>query len=316
MAPDVKSVAKRIVSAVAAGVASAGLLPRRVIVRVDGGICSQMHFWLVGQVFARKGCHVTFDTRWFAECGMDNDGRFSRNFDLLKAFPRLPFRSESEGLIRRLYISAFYSFNNYYDVGSGTSWQKMSPPLYLDGYYRDSDDMFGAMFDESFPVDTGLLPEDNVAVLNDIEAASLSGDSCAVHIRRGDLARYEAAYGSPVSEEYFRQSVSVVLEESPEAHFFLFSDEPDWCREHIVPGLGEAKLTVVDVNGSDRGWCDLILMSRCRHQVTSQGSMGKYAALLRPARLRDGLVTLPPNANSREWPARFDNARIIANNQD
>lgn len=306
----VKTSLKRCASAVGRLLVDMRMLPRRSYVKVDGGICSQMHFYLVGRILARRGHEVRFDTTWYRDSGMDSDGRFCRNFDILKVFPDLDFPIDNTGLIRWLYTKAFYRRNDYYDTAAKTDWQQVSVPVFFDGYFRDSDDMYGKLFDETFVVDTSVLPEDNLVVLSAIDAATRDADSCAVHIRRGDLARYEKAYGEPATAEYFKAATAAVRAENPDVRFFLFSDEPDWCRSHVVPLLGDGEVTVVDVNGSDRGWCDLILMSRCRHHVTSQGSMGKYAALLRTPALRDGLVVLPPNATSSEWTARF--AREIA----
>lgn len=38
--------------------------------------------------------------------------------------------------------------------------------------------------------------------------------------------------------------------------------------------------SVVDINGSDKGYMDLYLISHCKHQITSKGTLGKYGALL------------------------------------
>lgn len=312
MPAQLKARLKGIVASAARGLVSLRILPRRVIINVDGGICSQMHFCLVGRVLAARGAEVRFDTNWFRKSGMDNDGRFCRNFDLLKAFPRLDFPVENTGLLRRLYISAFYRHNDYYDTTRAHEWMNVVAPVYFDGYFRDTDGMFGAFFSDLFRVDTSVLPADNLPVLAEIEEAGRGGGSCAVHIRRGDLARYEKAYGDPATVGYFREAVAKVRAESPGTRFFVFSDEPDWCRCHVLPAIGESGVSVVDVNGSDRGWCDLILMSRCNHHVTSQGSMGKYAALLREPAQRAGLVTLPPNATSTEWLCRFPHATAIS----
>lgn len=311
MAKTFRQFVKQGVSALARGLAVAGVLPRRVYVRMDGGICSQMHFYLVGESLAVKGLDVRYDTTWYAENGMDNDGKYCRNFDLLKAFPALDLRTGNRDRLRRVYISCFYRYNDYYDPHVGISWQDVSPPVYFDGYFRDSDEMFGCLFDFLFRVDTGLLPDDNIPFLETIEDSNSMADSCAVHIRRGDLARYEKAYGAPVAGAYFKKGISEILTLSPETRFYVFSDEPEWCRENILHDIDSAEITVVDVNGSDRGWCDMILMSRCHHQIASQGSMGKYAALLRPRHLRDGLVTLPPNDNSDEWLMRFGRVKIL-----
>lgn len=60
-----------------------------IIIRSDGGICSQIDFVALGQYFADKGYEVKYDLSWFDECGKSTDGRFARNYDMPKAFPDL-----------------------------------------------------------------------------------------------------------------------------------------------------------------------------------------------------------------------------------
>lgn len=38
---------------------------RRVIVYMDGGICSQINQYVIGQLIARKGYQVSYDTTFF-----------------------------------------------------------------------------------------------------------------------------------------------------------------------------------------------------------------------------------------------------------
>lgn len=91
-----------------------------------------------------------------------------------------------------------------------------------------------------------------------------------------------------------------------EANFFIFSDEPDWCQENVTRFMPEGTYKIMDQNGSDKGYIDLALMSRCHCIIASQGSMGKYGALLRPEGYRDGLVVLLKN-HLEEWGGRFPN---------
>ncbi len=280
---------------------------------MDGGICSQMHFYLVGSMLESRGNKVWYDLNWFKTDGKDLDGRFCRNFDLPKLFPRLKFHDTKSSIIRRIYISSFYKLNDYYDTESSmTAWLECDSPTYLDGYFHDTEDMYGATFRKLFEADMSVLPETNIPIKNKIIESSREGDTCAVHIRRGDLARYNRAYGKPVGADYFIKSFARVSEHAEgKVRYFVFSDEPEWFRETIEPSLRQYAITLCDVNGSDRGWCDLLLMSRCHHQITSQGSMGKYAALMRPEDLMDGLVTLPPNTTSAEWERRYLSAITI-----
>ena len=45
----------------------------------------------------------------------------------------------------------------------------------------------------------------------------------------------------------------------------------------IIPVKIEYKVVQ---NGSEKGYIDLFLISMCKHQITSKGSLGKYGALL------------------------------------
>lgn len=307
---SVKSCIKRVVVAITRALVSCRVIPNRIILRMDGGICSQMHFYLVGSMLEQRGKNVVYDLNWYKTDGKDLDGRFCRNFDLLKLFPHLKFRHTKSVILRQLYISSFYKRNDYFDSTSNkTAWLDCGTPTYLDGYFQDSDEMYGEMFRRFFEADMSVLPETNIPLKETIIKASRDGDTCAVHIRRGDLAQYNRAYGDPVGVDYFIKSIEKVYEHANgQVSFFVFSDEPEWFRVTILPGLEKYEITICDINGSDRGWCDLLLMSCCHHQITSQGSMGKYAALMRPERLIDGLVTLPLNATSAEWQRRYPTA--------
>ena len=61
------------------------------VVRVDGGICSQIAFIAYGHEIAKiTGCPVKYDLSWFRDCAMDFDGKQVRNWDWPKAFPEMP----------------------------------------------------------------------------------------------------------------------------------------------------------------------------------------------------------------------------------
>jgi len=315
---SVKSYLKQVFGKFSLVLVACRIIPNRIIIRMDGGICSQMHFYLVGSMLERRGKKVWYDLRWYKTDGKDLDGKFCRNFDLLKLFPNLNFHDTRSVVLRQIYISSFYRRNDYFDNDSNkTAWLECGTPTYLDGYFHDTEEMYGQTFRKLFEADTSVLPETNISLKNRIIETSRTGDTCAVHIRRGDLARYNRAYGDPVGVDYITKSFAKVSEHAcGKVSFFLFSDEPEWFRTTILPQLNKYEITICDINGSDRGWCDLLLMSLCHHQITSHGSMGKFAALMRPEGQTDGLVTLPPNSTSAEWQLRYPTAVIISTDEE
>ena len=67
----------------------------KVIVFMDGGICSQMLMYIQGQYYAEQGLDVRYDTRWFDVCGKDQFGNHPRIFEFTEMWPTLPFKKIS-----------------------------------------------------------------------------------------------------------------------------------------------------------------------------------------------------------------------------
>lgn len=46
-----------------------GMLAPKVVLLMDGGVCSQMHQYLLGHLFGQKGYRVEYDLTFFKEWG-------------------------------------------------------------------------------------------------------------------------------------------------------------------------------------------------------------------------------------------------------
>ena len=80
-----------------------GLFKPEVVIYVDGGICSQMHQYLLGRYYAEQGFRVSYDIGWYARNGKDNNGIHSRIFEFRELWPELPMEIASSSRV------AFYS---------------------------------------------------------------------------------------------------------------------------------------------------------------------------------------------------------------
>ena len=87
------------------------LIAPQVIVLMDGGVCSQMHQYLLGRIFENGGHKVLYDLSFYEEWGTDMDYQFVRNFDLLKAFPYLKVKSASK-LALSVYKKKYFNLGN------------------------------------------------------------------------------------------------------------------------------------------------------------------------------------------------------------
>jgi hypothetical protein len=77
--------------------------------------------------------------------------------------------------------------------------------------------------------------------------------------------------------DYYRRAVDVILQQCRGAHFFVFSDDPDWARANVeVP----APLHFVTHNSARPDFEDLRLMSLCRHHIIANSSFSWWGAWL------------------------------------
>lgn len=256
------------------------IISSKVIVQMDGGICSQMHQYLLGYCYSVKGEQIYYDLSFFEEWGSDLNLHFTRNFDLLKAFPYLPFKKASKTMVqvyRRKYFNEGNNTEGNLRIDDYSFLQKASP-IYLGGYYQLPSDVWLDSFRSLFKLTPDVLDIPNRRLYDEIAKVDCS---VAVHVRRGDLKEEIFAYGKPATMSYFREAVRFFREKLLTPYFYFFSDEPDWVAEVLVHNLSLAgNYKVVSINGSDRGYMDLYLIASCKHQITSKGTLGKYGALL------------------------------------
>ena len=236
---------------------------KHVIIYVDGGFCSQILFFSLGLFFESKGYDVKYDLQWFKTFGKDIDNKFDRSFVMNQAFPNLKYKVAPQYLCK-IYKRFFKK-----------DWSENKIPnhLYIKYFWgslrRQQFIKHKDFFVKNFkPVDLYLVKD----LLKDIE----TDNSCAVHVRRGDLAKYDPAYGNPPAAEDFIKAINNVLKQRPDSVFYFFSDEMDWVKANIIPKLDKkVKYRLCDKNGSDKGYLDLYLISRAKSIIASQGSFGK-----------------------------------------
>lgn len=251
------------------------MLDNVVIVRVDGGICSQVEFVALGLYLSRRfNVKIKYDLSWFEKVGKDINGVFVRNWDMPKAFPGFALEVAGEDEILRVRRTGSVCET----LEECLALCERGVSVYICGY----PDRLPALTElrEEFRVGFSPVVEgDSLTLLNEVTRSN----SCAVHVRRGDLSTYINGYGRPATVKYFQDAMKIVSALHPETRFYIFSDEPDWVRENIIRcGIPERPCKLCDVNGSDKGYLDLFLMSRCRRIVSSHGSMGVLAAFLSP----------------------------------
>lgn len=105
--------------------------------------------------------------------------------------------------------------------------------------------------------------------------------SVGIHVRRGDFQ----AVGWDLPAEVYKPACLQVLEEHPDAHFFIISDDLDWCRENKKKlGFSLARQTTyVEGNTGKNSYIDMQLLSMCKGMVrNAESSFSQVAGWLNP----------------------------------
>lgn len=115
----------------------------------------------------------------------------------------------------------------------------------------------------------------------DVAAQMMSTDAVVVHVRRGD----RVALGVADADEYYRDFVERIaaLEEYPDKHLFVFSDDLDYCRAHRhelgLDLLGD-RVTFVEGNRHFASIDDFHLMSLGKVMVCGVSGFSATAAMV------------------------------------
>ena len=188
-----------------------------------------------------------------------------------------------------------WSYDNYFanplPTGSIPAAQLYQQPGYA---YTPVDlpvgnwDLRGSFQSERFFIEAASLVRhyftpsaDITAYISEKYGPLLSGDTCSLHVRRGDYVRQRAAF-PPQPVAYYQHAIH----QFPSAtRFLVFSDDLAWCRRQFT---GD-RFTFIE---GEKDLIDLFLMSRCRHHILSNSSFSWWGAWLDPN--PDKTVYCPP----------------------
>ena len=245
------------------------------ILRVDGGICSQIQQYAFGQILDKS--NLKYDITWFRYNGYDMLHKDKRNYDLEKLFPylKVPKASISEvNYYREKYVTEEQSIEKI---------KQITTPICLDGYYTIPHNKYQALYNQLFNFDNFVLDEKNAEF---VEKIRLCKNSCGVHVRRGDLADKKIQQSSAgyshgnCSDSYFFKAIDYISKNFENITFFFFSDDVEYVKNNLISNIKNNNCIIADINSPEYGYYDLYLLAQCNHQIASIGSLGITGHLL------------------------------------
>ena len=248
--------------------------PLKLVVHLKGGIGNQLFQYVAGKSLARRlGAALSVDASFFSQ---DPYG----NLAAMQAFaPAL-----KTDAIQALAGPGTYMLKD----GLLKSWQDViqlpadARVLVTDGYWQDERLLDPEVVRE---VHAELANSQRQAHDSELgQAIRSQRHAIAVHLRRKDYAHMGLCV-----DEYYLGALNYLRQRYPDAHVYVFSDEPNCARQLLGARLPHVTFVA---SGTDVG--DLYLMSLCQHFVISNSTYSWWAAYF--AEHRGGVIVAP-----REW---------------
>lgn len=236
-----------------------------IIVRLIGGIGNQMFQYALGRCLAQKNnTELKLDISDFYKYP---DRKYM--LDIFNIEAKIATQDEINELKSRNYVK---EKNSYFDE----TILNLPDNIYLEGYwqsekyFKDIEDIIRKEFSFKEQPD-----EKNQKVLDNIN----NTNSVCIHFRRGDYTsslRTKLFHGF-CSNNYYKNGMKIIQKNVTSPHFFIFSDEPEWVREHLKINY---EFSVVDINPPEKGYEDLRLMLNCKHFIIANSTFSWWGAWL------------------------------------
>lgn len=133
----------------------------------------------------------------------------------------------------------------------------------------------------------------------DILTAIEQSNSVGIHVRRGDYIN-DPLLGGIATLDYYLQAIELIIQKVEAPSFFIFSNDINWCKENF----NLARTIYVHGNIGSNGYIDMLLMSKCKHQIIANSSFSWWAAWLNEN--PEKTVIAP-----KTWANGIDNSRDV-----
>ncbi len=146
--------------------------------------------------------------------------------------------------------------------------------LYLEGYWQ-SENYFKDI-EPTIRQDLQVKPPidaENQRMAEQIHKCT----AVALHVRFFDEPQFKGINNAP--GDYYTRAVTAMEQQVPEAHYFVFSDQPEIARGRI--SLPDSRVTLVTHNQGDaHAYADLYLMTQCQHFIIANSTFSWWGAWL------------------------------------
>lgn len=267
-----------------------------VIVKIGDGLGNQMYNYACGYAVAKKNNEkLLLD---ISEC--DNSDLRDYELDKLNIECRDTVSHSNRTIFHKIYNRIWrdvfhhviYENKNYIFLYDERVYRKKKfRDNYLHGYWQNF--QFFDFCSEDIKRQFTCAYEQSEEVLK--VRKELSGaDTCALHIRGGDIKSLNA--------EYFRQAIDEMLKINSNVRFVIFTNDRKRADEYMKSWDRALNYVMVSDLGSFSDMDEMFVMSSCRNQIISNSTYSWWAAYLNSYENKTVIAPFRSNASSNIYP--------------
>ena len=288
------------------------MMKNSLCVKIKWGLWNQMfQYAFIKALSLRNKVDFKLDVSW---CGI-----FSRSYELeifdidkkyawIKDIPfyeRMKFKNRYFNYLRQVFILPFFvkfDFNHYIERPWIFEEKFLLQKSWYFEWYFQSENYFND-YEKEIRNDFTLLrwmSEKNTNFLRKIEKKN----SISLHVRRWDYLNYKDKF-QVLSVQYYKDAINFFWRFLDDPVFVFFSDDMDWVRKNFR----DKNFLYVDRNFWKNSWQDMILMSKCKHNVIANSTFSWWWGWLN--NYKSKIVVAPKKLDVVEWV--FNNSFIPKN---
>ena len=293
----------------------------KIIVRLRGGIGNQLFIYAAGRRCALvNNAELVIDH----SSGFIKDHQYKRKYQLDHFMVPCRKASAAERFEPFPYVRRFLSRNlnawrpferRTFISQEGIDFDprilslRLNGSTYLEGYWQ-SEGYFKDC-ESQIREDLCFVAPTDVANTNTV-AFIKEKISVAVHVRFFDFPQegmVTESFSDNVSNGYYDAAIREMERHVPGAHYFIFSDRPEFARR-VIP-LADNRITLISHNSeATMAYADLWLMSHCHHFIIANSTFSWWGAWLSK---HLGKVVIAPNYEKRDGTSSWGFKGLIPN---
>jgi len=283
-----------------------------VIIKLTGGLGSQMSQYAYAKALATRGYEVKIDPSQLKFYKLHDFELFRYNIDLKLSTKKENDRFQKSNFITNILNNCFTDhivkrILNKARINTYTSQViKEKNHLFNKAFMEVNEDSYiiGDFKSERYFKDIRNILLEQFTIKNkpsnylrEMELKIIrSNNSCFIHVRRGDFARNKKVFKvhGVCGADYYQSAAEYMHSHVKDVEFFVFSNDLDWCKQN----LNIENSTFMENKDRRSPHEDIRLMSLCQHSIIDHSAFCWWGAWLNQN--EDKIVVAPTRWFSNE----------------